>query len=98
MTKHYKDKDGNLFGFKPDGVEVTEITIEEARELAAAKSDPVDNAGMRAIAYAHPKTGSDRYFVEAARKRAEDDMAGADAATVAGLARVAEIKAEYPLP
>lgn len=53
---------------------------------------------LRAAAYADPHAGSDRHFAEAARKRADNDEAGADAATAAGLARVAEIKAEYPLP
>lgn len=52
---------------------------------------------LRAAAYADPQNGSDRHFLEAARKTAEGDTAGADAATQAGLERVAEIKAEYPL-
>lgn len=41
--KHYKDTHDNLFGFEdsdtiPDGL--TEITIEEAREIAASKNLP----------------------------------------------------------
>lgn len=39
MTQHYKDAENKVYGFKPSGIEVTEITIEEARELTAPKVD-----------------------------------------------------------
>ena len=50
---------------------------------------------LRAIEYANPIRGSDRYFLEAARKRAALDETGAIAAESAGLARVTEIKNQY---
>lgn len=33
MTKHYKDEDGKVYGYKPKGVSAVEITVEEAREI-----------------------------------------------------------------
>lgn len=50
----------------------------------------------RSKEYANPKTGSDRHFMEAARKRAEGDEAGAKKAEKQGLKRVAEIKEQHP--
>jgi len=51
---------------------------------------------QRAIEYANPTTGSDRYFAEAARKRASGDEQGASEAEQLGIARFEEIKAQYP--
>ena len=42
MTQHYKDKDNNLYGYKPSDIEVVEITMEEAREIAITKGDTND--------------------------------------------------------
>lgn len=39
--QHYKDAENKVYGFKPKGVEVVEITIEEARVLVAPKVDQV---------------------------------------------------------
>lgn len=104
MTQHYKDNHGNVYGYKPANIEVVPVTIEEAKAIIESQK-PVPEPptieqiyALRAAAYADPHAGSDRHFLEAARKRAEDDTEGADAATQAGLARVTEIKAEYPLP
>lgn len=47
---------------------------------------------LRARAYAHPTTGSDRHFLEAARKRAAGDEEGAEASDALGLERVEQIK------
>lgn len=52
---------------------------------------------LRAAAYADPFTGSDRYFIEAARKRASGDLDGALEAEQIGLARVTEIQSAYPI-
>ncbi len=98
MTQHYVDENGNTYGSKPDGIKVTEVSVEEARAIVESKLKEPDNNRLRAIAYADPVSGSDRHFAEAARKSAVGDSEGADAATAAGLARVDEIKAEYPLP
>lgn len=111
MVMYYSEKTGGFYAgelidrFKAAGKwpdDAREITREEESQLRASIRKietveiPYDVA--RAKAYADPQTGSDRHFAEAARKTAKGDTAGAAAATQAGLARVAEIKAEYPLP
>jgi hypothetical protein len=53
---------------------------------------------MRLRAYADPLTGSDRYFAEATREALLGNIAAAEAAQAAGLARYAEIQAAYPWP
>lgn len=96
MTQHYIDNDGNVYGFAPKGVEVTPITVEEARAAVAAASPAKTQEDINkelAAAYAHPITGSDKLFMEFQRKLAEGDQTGADAYKAAWLARVAEIKA-----
>lgn len=107
IMRYYVNADNKVVGLMafqsvPDGF--TPTTEEEAKAIIESRK-PVPKPptleqvyALRAAAYADPLTGSDRHFAEAARKRAEDDTAGADAATQAGLARVSEIKAEYPLP
>lgn len=50
---------------------------------------------LLAIEYANPITGSDRYFLEAARKRASGDEQGASEAEQQGLDLVTEIKNKY---
>jgi hypothetical protein len=52
----------------------------------------------RLRAYAEPITGSDRYFAEAQRESLLGNAEAADAAKALGLARFAEIQAEYPWP
>lgn len=49
----------------------------------------------RAMAYADPVYGSDKYFTEAARKRASGDSEGALQAEQQGLILVAEIKNKF---
>lgn len=49
----------------------------------------------RALAYAHPTTGSDRHFIEALRKRAAGDEVGAEASESLGLERVEQIKQQH---
>jgi len=53
---------------------------------------------QRLRAYADPLTGSDRYFAEAQRESLLGNVEAADAAKALGLARFAEIQAEYPWP
>ncbi len=53
---------------------------------------------QRARAYADPVTGSDRFFVEAQRKRAAGDEQGAIEAEQKGLARVEKIKTDWAVP
>lgn len=52
----------------------------------------------RLRAYADPLTGSDRYFAEAQRESLIGNVEAAEAAKALGLARFAEIQAEYPWP
>lgn len=52
----------------------------------------------RLSAYADPLTGSDRYFAEAQRESLLGNVEVADAAKALGMARFAEIQAEYPWP
>ena len=61
-----------------------------------ATSEQVEAARLRA--YADPLTGSDRYFAEAQRESLLGNAEAADAAKALGLARFAEIQAEYPWP
>ncbi len=49
----------------------------------------------RAMAYADPVHGSDKYFIEAARKRASGDEQGATEAEQQGLELVDEIKNKF---
>lgn len=58
--------------------------------------DEVEAARLRA--YADPLTGSDRYFAEAQRESLLGNVEAADAAKALGMARFAEIQAEYPWP
>lgn len=52
----------------------------------------------RLRAYADPLAGSDRYFAEAQRETLLGNPEAADAAKALGMARFAEIQAEYPWP
>lgn len=58
--------------------------------------EQVEAARLRA--YADPITGSDRYFAEAQRESLLGNVEAADAAKALGMARFAEIQAEYPWP
>lgn len=53
---------------------------------------------QRLRAYADPLTGSDRYFAEAQREGLLGNAEAAESAKLLGLARFAEIQAEYPWP
>lgn len=53
---------------------------------------------QRLRAYADPITGSDRYFAEAQRESLLGNAEAAEAAKALGMARFAEIQAEYPWP
>ena len=52
----------------------------------------------RLIAYADPRTGSDRFFAEAKRLEAQGMPVAAAAARAVGVARYEEIKAKHPWP
>ncbi|MCD5980524.1 hypothetical protein [Pseudomonas quasicaspiana] len=53
---------------------------------------------LRLTAYADPLNGSDRYFAEAQRESLLGHTETAEAAKAQGLARFAEIQAQYPWP
>lgn len=57
-----------------------------------------DIEAARLRAYADPLTGSDRYFAEAQRESLLGNAEAAEAAKALGMARFAEIQAEYPWP
>lgn len=62
----------------------------------APSRDEIEAARLRA--YADPLTGSDRYFAEAQRESLLGNALAAEAAKALGMARFAEIQAEYPWP
>jgi hypothetical protein len=69
--------------------------------LGAPAPPPATRADIEAArlrAYAAPLTGSDRYFAEAQRESLLGNADAADAAKALGMARFAEIQAEYPWP
>lgn len=84
----------NELGIEPPKGHLTEKpdpappTQEELRQIAERK---------RVMAYADPITGSDKLFMEAIRKSAAGDEKGAFEAEKAGIARVEQIKQEFPL-
>jgi len=54
--------------------------------------------GARLRAYADPLRGSDRYFAEAQRESLLGNAEAAEVAKALGMARFAEIQAEFPWP
>lgn len=58
--------------------------------------EQIEAARLRA--YAEPLSGSDRYFAEAQRESLQGNAEAAEAAKALGMARFAEIQAEYPWP
>jgi len=67
-------------------------------ELLPAPPARPEIEAQRLRAYADPITGSDRYFAEAQRESLLGNAEAAEAAKALGLARFAEIQAEYPWP
>lgn len=106
---YYKDSTGKVFAYETkqdrDRFGAADLIPMTADDVDAHINPPqlpptrdeVESA--RLAAYAHPVTGSDRYFAEAARLQA---MGGTseeiDAARTAGAARYADIQAEFPWP
>lgn len=74
--------------------------IKTAEQLAAEREEAaIKSVELRRLAaYAHPLTGSDRHFAEAARLEAAGNTEGAELARAAGLARYDELRAEHPWP
>lgn len=58
---------------------------------------PEEIKRRRALAYADPETGSDRYFLEATRIK-EMDLPGWEVVRDQGIARYQQIQAENPYP
>ena len=48
MKQHYKDSTNKVYGHKPKNLEVTEITIEAAREIVSVKTPDQLSATARA--------------------------------------------------
>lgn len=69
------------------------LTEKPVAEPVKLTSDQIEQ--LLATEYADPITGSDRYFLEAARKRTIGDEQGALKAEQQGLELVAEIKNKY---
>ena len=81
-------------------VEVAEGKVAKFIDGEWAEADPTpltpDQIQVkRAMAYAGPVHGSDKHFIEAARKRASGDEQGATEAEQQGLELVAEIKNKF---
>jgi hypothetical protein len=74
-----------FFSVEVPGLVTPPLTREEIEEL-------------RLRAYADPVMGSDRYFAEAQRESLLGNAAAAESAKALGMARFAEIQAEYPWP
>ena len=74
---------------QPDTAAETQPHADWAREDAERR---------RLLAYADPRSGSDRFFAEANRLEAQGLPAEAEVARQAGLARYTEIKAAHPWP
>jgi hypothetical protein len=86
----YWSIDGVKHTISEIGVTLPDDALTEAPDPAPLTAGDIDR--LRAIAYAEPITGSDRYFIEAARKRATGDETGATEAEQLGVTRVTEIK------
>ncbi|WZL14750.1 tail fiber assembly [Vibrio phage vB_VpaM_XM1] len=85
---------------------INELGVEPPNFYLESKPDPEPptkeelkkNAERnRAMACADPINGSDKLFMEAMRKRVAGDEKGAFEAEQAGIARVEQIKQEFPL-
>lgn len=70
--------------------------LKTAGQKAEDRVNEVQEARLRACA--HPLTGSDRHFAEAARREALGDLEGAQTCKQAGLMRYEQIKQEHPWP
>lgn len=81
------------------GVTVPDDAYLEQPEAPEPTAEEVSaqNMVLRESAYSNALTGSDRHFMEAARKRAAGDEDGAVESESLGLARVAEIQEQYPV-
>lgn len=104
---YFKNENGEVFAYETkqerEQFGAAELVAMTPEEIEAHVNPPVvpptreQVEALRLAAYADPVTGSDRYFAEAARMNAMGE-AGADAVIAAGVARYAEIQAEYPWP
>ena len=88
--KHYKDSQNNLFGFD-DNVAAPagyiEITIEEAREIAASKIPAPSSEDVRLTrAYAYAQEADPLFFKSQRGEATEAEW----------LAKVEEIRSRYP--
>ncbi|HFT8653748.1 TPA: hypothetical protein ACGSS8_005481 [Pseudomonas aeruginosa] len=106
--KYFKDKDGGVFAFAGDGSD-DEFIPDGLIPMSGAEVNAHLNPpafpltreqveAQRLRAYAEPLTGSDRYFAEAQRETLLGNAEAADAAKALGMARFAEIQAEFPWP
>lgn len=107
-TQYFKAPDGEVFGYDADqvaaGLVRSDLIQMTAAEVGAHLNPPpppvtreqVEEQRLRA--YADPLAGSDRYFAEAQRESLLGNAEAADAAKALGMARFAEIQAEFPWP
>lgn len=89
MTQHYKDNQNNLYGYKPKGIEVTPITMEEVNQINEAKKPSLTNDDIIQMRQARYKQESDPLYMEW-------QFDGTDVKKQAWLDKVAEIKADLP--
>lgn len=106
--KYFKDGSGSVFAFAADGsddefIAADLVPMSESEVDAHLNPPPVPPSReqieeLRLRAYAEPLTGSDRYFAEAQRETLLGNAEAAEAAKALGMARFAEIQAEFPWP
>lgn len=104
---YFRTETGEVFAYDDEQVEIgladdkTAMTLGEieAHLNPAPISLTVEQVeSARCQAFAHPLTGSDRYFSEALRRDAIGDTAGAESARLAGIKRYEQIKAQHAWP
>lgn len=96
-SQQYRDLlDGQSAGKRLSAGPNGHPVLSDAPPPSPASREQIEAARLRA--YADPLTGSDRYFAEAQRESLLGNVEAADVAKALGMARFAEIQAEYPWP
>ena len=71
--KHYRDIDGNVYGFKPDDVEVIELTEQEFHDFCNPKPTPEQLAQQaKAEAQAYLDKTDHKFYGDYEPKEGED--------------------------
>lgn len=95
MTIHYKDKIGNIYGYKPDDIEVIELSDAEFEQLKAhqeAQFEVISQLQQKRDRFHAIETQIQRY--ERIKKRTETEEQELDALIDQATVLFREIKAE----